>query len=94
MAAIVIQTGATFDFHAFYEHIASSLPDYARPKFLRLMADLEVTGTYKLKKTDLVKRGFSSDETGEVYIVDQSRKTYVPITQEHIKTIMTGQSRL
>jgi hypothetical protein len=29
------------------------LPSYARPAFVRLVRELDVTGTYKLKKRDL-----------------------------------------
>ena len=94
MAAIVLKEGATLDFHALYRHVASSLPDYARPKFLRLVQELETTGTHKLKKTDLVKKGFAPDENSEVYVINPSHETYIPLTDDFVKKITTGQSKL
>ena len=94
MVAIVPKDGATMDFQAFYQHVASSLPEYARPKFLRMVPEFEMTGTFKPKKTELVKRGFAPDDKRDVYIIDPVRKSFVLLTQEHIKSILTGQSRL
>ena len=34
------------------------LPDYARPLFLRIQSEIDVTGTFKQKKIDLVREGF------------------------------------
>ena len=34
------------------------LPPYARPIFLRLRPEMEITGTFKLRKVELVKDGF------------------------------------
>ena len=34
---------------------AQRLPEYARPVFLRIRGGLDVTTTFKQKKTDLVK---------------------------------------
>ena len=82
MAAIVPHVGAIIDFGALYfgalyQHVTASLPDYARPMFLRLVAKMDLTDTFKYKKTDLVKRGFAPDDKSEVYIIEPSQKTYV-----------------
>ncbi len=37
------------------------LPEYARPVFLRIREDIDVTATFKQKKVDLVKDGFDPD---------------------------------
>ena len=94
MVAIVPQKGASLDLQALYDYVESALPSYARPRFLRLMEEMELTGTYKLKKTDLVKSGFAPDGNGEVYIGEPSRKAYVPITREHMNSLLAGQSKL
>eukprot|EP00057_Strongylocentrotus_purpuratus_P034333 XP_794803.2 PREDICTED: very long-chain acyl-CoA synthetase-like [Strongylocentrotus purpuratus] len=94
MASIVLHKGAILDFSGLYQHIVSSLPDYARPKFLRLLDEMDLTGTFKHKKTELVKRGFAPDGYGEVYIIEPSRKTYVPINHDHIKMLTAGYSKL
>nr|XP_054754093.1 long-chain fatty acid transport protein 2-like [Lytechinus pictus] len=94
MASIVLHKGANLDFSALYQHITSSLPDYARPKFLRLLDEMDLTSTFKHKKTELMKRGFAPDGYGEVYIIDPSKKTYVPINHYHVKVLTAGHSKL
>ena len=39
----------------------ASLPDYARPVFVRIRKDLDMTATFKQRKIDLVKQGFDPD---------------------------------
>ena len=56
MAAIVYQGGC--DLKALHAHLRTHLPDYARPLFLRIQEEIDVTGTFKQKKVDLVKDGF------------------------------------
>ena len=94
MAAIVLHKETILDLPALYLHIMSSLPDYARPKFLRLLDEMDITGTFKHKKTELVKRGFAPDGYGEVYIIEPTKKTYSPINSEHIRVITAGHSKL
>ena len=43
------------DFSAF---VARELPSYARPVFLRIQPEMEVTGTFKLMKGDLRREGY------------------------------------
>ncbi|XP_071506156.1 long-chain fatty acid transport protein 2-like [Diadema antillarum] len=93
MAAIVVREGATIDYGDLYRHVTSSLPTYAQPKFLRMVAETDLTSTFKHKKSDLVKRGFNPDFE-EVFIVEPSQGTYVPITQRHIQALTSGQSKL
>ena len=40
------------------QSVAGTLAAYARPIFLRLRREIEVTGTFKQRKVDLVKEGF------------------------------------
>src|SRR5205085_2630213 len=47
MAAVVLAGGATFDGAAFYAHAAAHLPSYARPAFVRVVSEMDVTGTLK-----------------------------------------------
>jgi fatty-acyl-CoA synthase len=46
------------DMKALRAHIVQSLPDYARPLFIRLKRELDITGTFKQRKVDLGKEGF------------------------------------
>ena len=60
MAALVLAPGARFDGAAFYRH-AQALPRYAAPVFVRLLAEQETTGTFKIRKVDLQREGFDPD---------------------------------
>ena len=53
-------------------------------------------GTFKLKKRDLQQEGFNPfhmDHEQEIYIVDNSMKTYVLVTQEVYNNIVNGNMR-
>jgi fatty-acyl-CoA synthase len=56
MAAVV--TEHALDLVELRHHLYSLLPSYARPAFLRIRDDVEVTGTFKYSKTDLVRQGY------------------------------------
>ena len=52
------------------------------------------SGTFKLKKRDLQEEGFNPDMMGEdVYIKDDTMKTYVMITHETYNNIVNGNMR-
>jgi fatty-acyl-CoA synthase len=57
MAALVVDQ--TFSLLALRTHLAARLPDYARPLFVRLCPALETTGTFKMRKADLVREGYA-----------------------------------
>jgi fatty-acyl-CoA synthase len=63
MAALVVDP--EFDPAALRHELAGKLPDYARPVFLRLVATLEVTGTFKLRKQELAAQGFDPGRTDD-----------------------------
>jgi hypothetical protein len=58
MAAIVEPTDG-LDLNSFVSAIQKQLPSYARPLFLRLVARLDITGTFKMKKMAMQKEGFN-----------------------------------
>lgn len=55
MALLV--TEGELDLAGLHAFLASSLPPYARPVFLRIGRTIDVTGTFKQRKTDLVREG-------------------------------------
>ena len=91
MAAIVAQD---LDLAALRKHIASNLPPYARPVFLRVMPELEVTGTFKYRKADMVVAGFDPGQLKEpVYFDDASAGAYVLMDQALYERIHKGGMR-
>ncbi|NWX05424.1 S27A2 synthetase, partial [Caloenas nicobarica] len=61
MAAVRLRAGQPFDGQQLYAFTAAALPGYAAPRFLRIQDALEVTGTFKQRKTQLVRDGFDPD---------------------------------
>jgi fatty-acyl-CoA synthase len=67
------------------------LPTFARPLFLRLRPAMEITGTFKLKKADLVKDGFDPATINDpLYWFDPSDARYKPLTDEAYAAINAG----
>jgi fatty-acyl-CoA synthase len=93
MAALVVENG--LDLAAFRNHLAKQLPDYARPLFLRMQNEIDVTGTFKQKKIDLVRQGFDpSTVTDPIYFNDHERQSFVRLDQALYDRIVGGQVRL
>ncbi|CAL7934303.1 unnamed protein product [Xylocopa violacea] len=44
------------------EGLKKSLPSYARPLFVRVLSELPITGTFKMKKKDLQREGFNIEK--------------------------------
>src|SRR5262249_27714219 len=56
MAALVVDGG--FDITGLGGKLDGHLSSFARPVFLRLQPQIDVTGTFKQRKVDLVREGF------------------------------------
>jgi fatty-acyl-CoA synthase len=93
MAALVVDGG--FDPAQLAAHVARELPSYARPLFLRLQPELEVTGTFKHRKVDLVEEGFDPARvTDPVLFFDVERGAYVPLDGALHARILGGGVRI
>ena len=93
MAALV--AGHDFDPAALASRINGALPSFARPVFIRLRPQLEITGTFKLKKADLVKDGFDPNHIDDLlYWYDPARAGYEPLTQTVYADIVAGKVKL
>ncbi len=75
MAALVVD--GNFDIMGFAERLEGHLSAYARPVFLRLQPQIDVTGTFKQRKVDLVREGFDpSTITDPLYWYDPATGRY------------------
>jgi fatty-acyl-CoA synthase len=93
MAALVVD--AAFDLAALRAHLVERLADYARPLFLRISAELEITETFKQKKHNLAKEGFDPAVVTDPLYVDHPRLArYVPLDGALYAQIVTGRLRL
>jgi len=93
MAALV--TGTDFDISRLAEALSRNLPAYARPVFVRLLPELEITGTFKQRKVDLVKDGFDPATIRDpLYWLDPRAGQYVPLTRQASEAIAAGAVKL
>jgi fatty-acyl-CoA synthase len=93
MAALVVNDA--FDLAEMYRHVAASVPDYARPLFLRLCPELEVTDTFKQKSRRFIEEAYDTDVVSdELYFDDRARKTYIRMDSPLLARIDAGQIRL
>jgi fatty-acyl-CoA synthase len=93
MAALV--TGEGFDIASLPQRLAGNLPAYARPVFIRLLPELEITGTFKQRKVDLVKDGFDLEKIRDpLYWLDPASGKYEPLTAEAVGSIASGKVKL
>ena len=93
MAALVVDT--RFDLAALRTHLEAHLPDYARPLFLRILGTMEVTATFKHKKSDLVRAGFDPSLTADaIYFNAAARSAFVRLDQALYERIRAGAIRL
>jgi fatty-acyl-CoA synthase len=93
MAAIVCKE--TCDLAALHAHLAENLPDYARPLFVRIQNELNVTATFKQKKIDLVREGFNPAATRDpIYFNDPQTHAFVRLDPALYRRIESGDVRL
>lgn len=95
MASVVADDPASFDFPAFFRHCGTRLADFARPVFLRFLRHLDVTGTFKQRKVELVAEGFDPRAIADpLYVADLENKTYRRLDQSTYEAILAGALRL
>ena len=93
MAALVV--GDDFDPATLRSRLAERLPDYARPVFLRLVADLEVTETFKLRKQTLAAEGWDPAlVTDPLFVEDRAAGAYVALDAVTAAKVRRGEIRL
>ncbi|XP_014230312.1 long-chain fatty acid transport protein 1-like [Trichogramma pretiosum] len=93
MAAIV-DPESLLDFKALAEGLDKSLPSYARPIFLRIVKELELTSTFKLKKFNLQKEGFDPNKIQDKVYFRAGNKEYVEVTPQLYEDIISGTAKL
>ena len=79
------------DLVEFHSHLINRLPPYARPLFLRIRANMDLTGTFKYAKTDLVRQGFDPAASNDVvYFYDLESGGFTRLDQALYERIQTG----
>ncbi|XP_041879350.1 long-chain fatty acid transport protein 6 isoform X4 [Corvus kubaryi] len=95
MASLILKHNASLDLEQMYKQVVTYLPSYACPLFLRVQEKMEMTGTFKQQKFQLVDEGFNpSTITDPLYFLDNSKKAYVLLTKELHEMILSGKMKL
>lgn len=88
MAALVVDD--SFDIMAFGAHVATELPLYAQPLFVRILPAMDTTGTFKMRKMDLVADGYDPTKVKGPLFFHDPKRGYVKITKAVFDKIAAG----
>jgi fatty-acyl-CoA synthase len=89
MAALVVD--GDFNLDALPVQLKARLAPYARPIFLRLSPHIDVTGTFKQRKVDLVREGFDPAAIADpLYFLDPASGKFERLTPERYADIVEG----
>lgn len=91
---LALSTDGILDFHALRQHLITSLPSYARPVFLRLRSECEITGTFKYSKSELLQQGFNPGSSSDtIYFDNPETQTFEPLDRTLFERIQSGHIR-
>jgi len=91
--AAILDPDESLDFKEFTDKISKSLPSYARPVLVRIVKQLDMTGTYKMKKVDLQKEGFDVTRVSDkIYVLYNGNFTL--LDNELYSKLTSGQLRV
>lgn len=93
MAAIVDPENK-IDFDQLSIGIRGSLPAYARPLFLRILNELPMTSTFKLKKIELQSAGYDIKKVTDPIYYLNSDGIYRRFTEKDYDDVVNGRARL
>ncbi|KAI1506048.1 fatty-acyl-CoA synthase [Biscogniauxia marginata] len=93
------------DWKSLTNHCLTSLPRYALPIFMRVVGQLEYTGTMKMQKSRLRSEGIDLDiieqvakdkgeEADAIYWLPPGGNTYVSFTKKNLQELRAGRVRL
>jgi len=93
MAALVLRDGATFDAESVSKLVEKDLATYARPVFIRILQEQQLTGTFKLQKGDLREAAFHPNKVSdELYVWKPGASGYEKLDGEFYEKIMAGEA--
>lgn len=94
MAALTLSGEVALVDEAFYRHV-ERLPVYARPVFLRIVEQLDMTGTFKVRKIDLQRQGFDPQViNAPLYYRDDAARRYGVLDATAYARIRDGRIKL
>ena len=93
MVAFSLEDAENFNWQEFSEYVENNLPKYARPVFIRIIQEMDTTGTFKLKKNELREEAFDLNTVNDkVYFLKPSSSIYEVLDQDWLQKINTQQA--
>jgi fatty-acyl-CoA synthase len=92
MAAVVLRENAPFDGAELARSLFRQLPGYAVPLFVRVVAELEHTSTFKNRKVELRGAGYDPDAAGELHVLAGRDTGYVPAYPGYAADVAEGKA--
>lgn len=93
MAALLLKEGSSFDPDSVSELVSKALASYARPVFIRILPEQQLTGTFKLQKGDLREAAFHPDRVpDEIYVWKPGSEGYEKLDAEFYDRIMASEA--
>jgi len=92
---VAIVTKSDIDLENLYSHLKNSLPSYAMPIILRVKKEIEITGTFKHKKVDLVKEGYNPQDVSDpLFFIDDKNGNYINLDSNLYEKIINKDIKL
>ena len=91
MAALVVDD--SFNLETLAATVEADLPHYAQPVFIRVMNSLATTGTFKVRKQDLVNEAFEPLRGRGAIYYKHPGKGYVKLSKAIYDKIVAGEMR-
>jgi len=83
-----------FDWNKFSIFVSEKLPNYAQPVFVRIIQELETTGTFKLKKNDLREEAYHLDKVkgDQIFVKKPGESIYSMLDDSYYDVIQEGRA--
>lgn len=95
MVALTIRDGVDIEWERFADYVTGNLPGYARPAFIRIRKEMDVTSSFKQCKINLQMEGFDPGVIHDpLYFFEPIKKAYQPLTRDDYRSIQGGQLRI
>jgi fatty-acyl-CoA synthase len=93
MASLVVDSD--FNLPSLHAGVRRELAPYARPLFIRLQQEMQITGTFKHRKIDLVADGFDPTKIPDLlYFDDPEQDAFVTLDKAVYERITSGSVRI
>jgi acyl-CoA synthetase (AMP-forming)/AMP-acid ligase II len=96
MAAINLKPSLKFEIADFSQFILDVLPSYSIPVFIRICEDdLEITGPYKIKKTNLRREAYDIELISDnIFLWNQQDRKYIFLNNDIYHELINGQFKI